>query len=119
LLGVPWTKYTPQNQGCTKKEETKTDALFMARVKKATKAKKKAKQAKKDNKARKRRDRKEMLKRTKDQANETIKQKRDKRGHTVVKSEVKPVVNKITEDDMFELQLDSLINRAKMELRNC
>lgn len=106
LMGVPWTKYTPQNQMRKKKDETKSDALFSARIKKAKKSKKKAKERRRADKARKRRDRKEMLKRTRDEANKQLKETR------------KPVINKISNEDMHELKMDSIINKALMELKN-
>lgn len=98
LMGVPWTKYTPQNQMRKKKDETKPNALFSARIKKARKSKKKTK-------ARKRRERKEMLKRTRDEANKQLKKTR------------KPVINKLSKEDMHELKMDSIINKALAELK--
>jgi hypothetical protein len=104
LLGVPWTKYTPQT---SIKKEIKDDRrpLLMARIKRANNKKKKAKAERKANKARKRRERKEMLKRTHAEANRKLKEKKQ------------PVINKITEDDMHELRLDSIILKALRELK--
>ena len=102
LLGVPWTKYTPQTS--IKKDVKKPEPLLMARIKKAKKKKKTAKRQKKSEKARKRKDRKEMLKRVKKTENKKLKDN-------------KPIINKIDTSDMFELRMESIILKAKKELK--
>lgn len=105
LLGVPWTKYTPQNQINKKEDKTENGPLYSARIKKAKKAKKRAKEARRENKARKRQERRQMLKKFRGKPSKLVKPK-------------EPVINQITSEDMNELKLDSIILAAVRELRN-